>query len=110
MEPSEIRTIECLHKAILAMMSYEWHQEFDKLPEAEQKKERQVVYSLYKEKVRLESKELRDKLAQFEEHDKELRDGRDRLNKALKNLKQVKEVLDAANSLLSVVTKVVAVV
>lgn len=110
MEPLEIieLTIECHHKAILAMMSYEWHQEVAKLPEAEQKEARQVAYSLYKEKVRLENAELKYILAQLEENKEALEAGTKRVNEALENLKEVKEVLDAASSLLSIVAKVVA--
>ena len=110
MEGSKIREliIDCLHRTVLETMSFEWHQEVAKLPDADRREASLRAIDCYNRKVKLESellKNIRDKL---KENEKELTDGTDRLNKALNNLKQVKEVLDAVGSLLSVVTRVVA--
>jgi hypothetical protein len=100
--------IDCLHQAVLTTMTFEWHQEVEKLPVAERKEASLVAIACFNNKTKLESEQLENILAQLKLHGKELTDGINRLNKALGNLKQVKEVLDAASSLLSVVTKVVA--
>jgi len=108
MEPSEIRelTIKCLHKAVLEMMSFEWHQEVAKRSEAERKEASLLAMSLFNEKSRLESTKLEKIRDKLQENKDALKSGTTKLKEALQNLNKVKNVLNAVNSLLSVVTKV----
>ncbi|XOF32836.1 MAG: hypothetical protein ACL93V_12525 [Candidatus Electrothrix sp. YB6] len=109
MEPSKNRelTIKCLHKAVLEMMSFEWHQEVANLPETERKEASLRAMKCFNAKDKLVNAQLKDIRDKLEQNEDALTTERKKLEDALKDLKQVKDILEAASSLLSVVAKVV---
>jgi predicted nucleic acid-binding protein len=111
MKASDIQdlTVACLQQTVTKMMTFEWHKEVAKLSdETMQKKAKLMLMDCQGARLALENAELSNILDKLEQNDAALEKGRDKLKKALENFKKVKIVLDAVNSLLSIVSKIVA--
>jgi len=110
--PADIRkaTVEELRAARKAMMSTEWMENFNTLPESEQKDAARLLFQVHQAIHKMENAKLADIRDKLVANEKALGDGIASLKAALKKIEKIAAAIKAIGQFLAIVARVVKLV